>query len=58
MKDFDENAFVTYSHMEVDTRVSTKRSERIKVYQPGVEAAWSTTAHLCEAAELVVQEAW
>jgi hypothetical protein len=54
MEDFDENAFVTHSHMEVDAHVSTKNSESIEVYQPGVEAAWSTTAQLHEAAELVV----
>jgi hypothetical protein len=39
MEDFDENAFTTHSHMEVDAHVSTKSSESIKVYQPGVEAA-------------------
>jgi GAF domain-containing protein len=44
--------------MEVDAHVSTKSSENIKVYQPGVEAVWSTTAQLHEAAKLVVQEAW
>jgi hypothetical protein len=54
MEDFDENAFVTHSHMEVDAHVSTKNSESIEVYQPGVEVAWSTTAQLHEAAELVV----
>jgi hypothetical protein len=28
------------------------------VYQPRVEAAWSTTSQLREVAELVIQEAW
>jgi site-specific DNA-cytosine methylase len=42
----------------MDAHVSTKNLESIKVHQPGVEAARSTTAQLCEAAKLVVQEAW
>jgi hypothetical protein len=54
MEDFNENAFTTHSHMEVDAHVSTKSLESIKVYQPRVEAAWSTTAQLCEATKLVV----
>jgi hypothetical protein len=29
-------------------------SESIKVYQPGVEAAWSTTSQLREVTELVI----
>jgi hypothetical protein len=39
MKDFDENAFATHSHVEVDAYVKTKNLESIEVYQPGVEAA-------------------
>jgi hypothetical protein len=58
METFDENAFATHLHMQVDAHVSAKNLESIKVHQPGVEAAWSTTAQLCEAIELVVQEAW
>jgi hypothetical protein len=42
----------------VDSHVSAKNLESIKVHQPGIEAAWSTTAQLREAAELVVPEAW
>jgi hypothetical protein len=42
----------------VDAHVSGRNLESIKVHQPGIEAAWSTTAQLCEAAELVIQEAW
>jgi hypothetical protein len=38
--------------------VTARGSKSIKVYQPGVEAAWSTTSQLHEAAELVIQEAW
>jgi hypothetical protein len=44
MKTFDENAFVTHLHMQVDAHVSAKNLESIKVHQLGVEAAWSTTA--------------
>jgi hypothetical protein len=58
METFDENAFATHLHMQVDAHMSAKNLESIKVHQPGVEAAWSTTAQLREAAELVVQEAW
>jgi hypothetical protein len=58
MEIFDENAFATHLHMQVDAHVSAKNLESIKVHQPGVEAAWSTTAQLYEAAKLVVQEAW
>jgi hypothetical protein len=58
METFDENAFVTHLHMQVDAHVSAKNLETIKIHQPGVEAAWNTTAQLREAAELVVQEAW
>jgi hypothetical protein len=58
METFDENAFVTHLHMQVDAHVSARNLESIKVHQPGIEAAWSTTAQLHEAAELVVQEAW
>jgi hypothetical protein len=58
METFDENAFTTHLYMEVDAHVSAKNLESIKVYQPGVEAAWSTTPQWREAAELVVQEAW
>jgi hypothetical protein len=38
--------------------VSAQNLKSIKVHQPGIEAAWSTTAQLREAAELVVQEVW
>jgi hypothetical protein len=58
METFDENAFGTHLYMQVDVHVSTKNLESIKVHQPGVEAAWSTTAQLHEVAKLVVQEAW
>jgi hypothetical protein len=44
--------------MQVDAHVSVKNLESINVHQPGVEAAWSTSIQLCEAAELVVLEAW
>jgi hypothetical protein len=36
MKDFDENAFATHSHVEVDAYVKTKNLKSIEVYQPGV----------------------
>jgi hypothetical protein len=39
MEDFDDNTFVTHSHVERDAHVSTKRLESIKAYQFGVEAA-------------------
>jgi hypothetical protein len=55
---FDENAFVTHLHIQVDAHVSTRNLESIKVHQPGIEAAWSTTSQLRETAELVVHEAW
>jgi hypothetical protein len=55
-EDFDGNAFAT--HVEGEAPVTARDSESIKVYQPGVEAAWSTISQLCEAAELVIQEAW
>jgi hypothetical protein len=58
MEDFDDNTFATHSHVEGDVHVSRKRLESIKAYQPGVEAAWSTTAQLHEAAKFVIQEAW
>jgi hypothetical protein len=58
METFDENAFATHLHMQVDAHVSAKNLESIKVHQPRIEAAWSTTVQLCEAAELVVQEVW
>jgi hypothetical protein len=58
METFDENAFATHLHMQVNAHVSTHNVESIKVHQPGIEAAWSTTTQLHEATELVVQEAW
>jgi hypothetical protein len=58
METFDENAFATHLHMQVDAHVSAKNLESIRVHQRGVEVAWSTTAQLREATELVVQEAW
>jgi hypothetical protein len=58
METFDENAFATHLHMQVDAHMSTQNLESIKVHQPGIEAAWSTIAQLREAAQLVVQEAW
>jgi hypothetical protein len=39
METFDENAFATHLHMQVDAHVSAKNLESIKVHQPGVEAA-------------------
>jgi hypothetical protein len=54
METFDENAFATHLHMQVDAHVSAKNLESIKIHQPGAEAAWNTTAQLHEAAELVV----
>jgi hypothetical protein len=50
-EDFDGNAFAT--HVEGEAPVTIRDSESIKVYQPGVEAAWSTTSQLREAVELV-----
>jgi hypothetical protein len=58
METFDENAFATHLHMQVDAHLSTQNLESIKVHQPRIEAAWSTITQLCEAVELVVQEAW
>jgi hypothetical protein len=55
-EDFDGNAFAT--HVEGEAPVTKRDSESIKVYQPGVEAAWNTISQLREAAELVIQEAW
>jgi hypothetical protein len=55
-EDFDGSIFVT--HVEGKDPVTTQRSESIKVYQPGVEAAWNTTLQLRETVELVIQEAW
>jgi hypothetical protein len=55
-EDFDGNAFAT--HVEGEAPVTTRDLESIKVYQPGVEAAWSTPSQLREAAELMIQEAW
>jgi hypothetical protein len=51
-EDFDGNAFAT--HMEGEDPMTARGSENIKVYQPGVEAAWSTTSQLHEATELVI----
>jgi hypothetical protein len=39
METFDENAFATHLHMQVDAHVSAKNLESIKVHQPGIEAA-------------------
>jgi hypothetical protein len=58
METFDENVFATHLHMQVDAHMSARNLESIKVHQPGIEAAWSTTTQLREAVELVVQEAW
>jgi hypothetical protein len=44
METFDENAFATHLYMQVDAHVNAQNLESIKVHQPGVEAAWSTTA--------------
>jgi hypothetical protein len=54
METFDENAFATHLHMQVDAQVSAQNVESIKVHQLGIEAAWSTTAQLRKAADLVV----
>jgi hypothetical protein len=43
-KDFDGNAFAT--HVEGKDPMTTQGSESIKVYQPGIEAAW-TLHHKC-----------
>jgi hypothetical protein len=55
-EDFDGNAFAT--HVQGEDFVTARCSESIKVYQLGVEAAWSTISQLREAAKLVIQEAW
>jgi hypothetical protein len=55
-EDFDGNALTI--HAEREASVTVRDSESIKVYQLGVEAAWSTTSQLREAAESVIQEAW
>jgi hypothetical protein len=55
-EDFDGSTFAT--HVEEENPVTARGSKNIKVYQPGIEAAWSTTSQLREAAELVIQEAW
>jgi hypothetical protein len=54
METFDENAFTTHLHMQVDAQVSAQNLENIKVHQLGIEAAWSTTAQLRAATELVI----
>jgi hypothetical protein len=55
-EDFDGSAFAT--HVEEEDLMIARGSESIKVYQPGVEAAWNTTLQLRETAELMIQEAW
>jgi hypothetical protein len=52
MEDFDGSAFAI--HVQGEDLVTARGSESIKIYQPGVEAAWSTTSQLREAAELVI----
>jgi hypothetical protein len=49
-----KNAFATHLHMQVDAQVSAQNLESIKVHQPGIEAAWNTTAQLRKVVELVV----
>jgi hypothetical protein len=56
MKDFDGSTFAT--HVKGEDPVTAWGSESIKVYQPGVEAAWNTTSQLREAAKLMIQEPW
>jgi hypothetical protein len=51
METFDKNAFATHLHIQVDAHVSTTKLESIKVHQPGIEVAWSSTAQLREAVE-------
>jgi hypothetical protein len=51
-EDFDGNAFAT--HVEGEDPVTAWGLESIKVYQPGVEAAWNTTSQLRDATELVI----
>jgi hypothetical protein len=36
---FDENAFATHFHMQVDAHMSAQNLESIKVHQPGIETA-------------------
>jgi hypothetical protein len=36
METFDENAFTTHLHMQVDAHVSAQNLESIKVHQPGI----------------------
>jgi hypothetical protein len=55
-EDFDGTTFAT--HVQGEALVTAWDSESIKVYQPGIEAAWSITSQLREAAELVIQEVW
>jgi hypothetical protein len=55
-EDFDGSPFAT--HVEEEDPITVRGSESIKVYQPRVEVAWSTTSQLLEAVELVIQEAW
>jgi hypothetical protein len=55
-EDFDGTAFAT--HVQGEDPVTAWGSESIKVYQPRIEAAWSTTSQLREAAKLVIQEVW
>jgi hypothetical protein len=55
-EDFDGTTFAT--HVQGEDPVTIRGSGNIKVYQPGIEAAWSTTSQLREAAELVIQEVW
>jgi hypothetical protein len=55
-EDFDGSAFAT--HVEREDPMTARGSESIKIYQPGVEAAWSTILQLREAVELVIQKVW
>jgi hypothetical protein len=55
-EDFNGNVFATY--IEGEDPMTARDLKGIKVYQPGVEAAWSTTSQLREAAKLVIQKAW
>jgi hypothetical protein len=51
-EDVDGSAFAT--HMEGEDLVTARGSESIKVYQLGVEAAWSTISQLREVAKLLI----
>jgi hypothetical protein len=51
-EDFDGSAFAT--HVEGEDLMTTWGSENIKVYQPGVEAAWNTTSQLRDIVELMI----